>query len=74
MTLTDFPFMKKQRTLDEVQEDNERLQLEEQNAELKLSIEQKNYAFNKMREAGLSYKKDFGSSMKKLWIWANKQA
>lgn len=73
MTFADFPFMKKQRSLDEVQVDNERLRVEEENAELNLSIEQKNYAFSKMKEAGLQYKKDFGSSLKRLWVWANKQ-
>lgn len=64
--------MKKTKTLDELQTENERLRMEAENEELRLTVEQKQFAFNKMREAGLNYKKDFGSSMKKLWKWANK--
>lgn len=68
----DFPFMHKQKTMEELQADNERLKMQAENEDLKLTVEQKQYAFSKLREAGLNYKRDFGSSMKRLWKWANK--
>lgn len=68
----EFPFMKKTKSLEELQSDNERLHMEAENEDLQLSIEEKQYAFNKLREAGLNYKRDFGSSLKRLWKWANK--
>lgn len=68
----DFPFMKKTKTLEQLQEENERLAREAENADLQLTREQRTFAYNKLREAGLSYKKDFGSSLKRLWRWANK--
>lgn len=65
-------FTKKQKTMEELTEENERLKAEAENQELELTIEEKRYAFNKMKEAGLDYRRDFGSNLKRLWRWANK--
>ncbi len=66
------PFMRKQRTMEELHTANERLRMEAENEDLRLTVEQKQYAFKKLKEAGLNYKSDFGSSMRRLWKWANK--
>ena len=54
------PFLQRKKTLDESQEENERLDME-------LSITQKRVAIAKLKEAGLK-KEDFGS-WRAIWRW-----
>ena len=55
------PFWKPSRTLEESQEDNERLEVE-------LSIEQKRAAIKKLKESGLT-PKSFGGSWRSILAW-----
>lgn len=68
----EFPFMKKQRTIEDLQTDNERLKTEAENEELRLSIAQKQALYKKLDNAGLTVRKDFGGSLKRAWRWLNK--
>lgn len=68
----EFPFMKKQKTIEELETDNERLKTEAENEELKLSIAQKQALYKKLDNAGLTVRKDFGGSLTRAWRWLNK--
>jgi hypothetical protein len=68
----DFPFMKKQKSMDELQDDNERLKIEVENADLRLSKAQKDALYKQMDDAGLTLRKDFGGSLKRAWQWLNR--
>ena len=67
-----FPFMKKQKTDEEVQVYTERLKIDNENEELQLSIAQKQALRRKLEVAGLTLKKDFNGSLKRAWTWLNK--
>lgn len=70
--MENLPFAKKKKSLEELNEENERLRVQAENEDLQLTIEQRNYTLNKVKKAGLSFKNDFGSSLKRAWKWANK--
>ena len=55
------PFLNRQRTLEELQADNER-------AEVELSVAQKRAAIAKLKENGLTGK-SFGWDWKRIWVW-----
>ncbi len=63
-----FGLGQKEKTLEELQAENESLKVKDQNAGLSLSIAQKRLAMQKMKEAGL-HMSDFGGSWEKLWHW-----
>ena len=56
------PFAKEPKTISELQEENER-------TELQLSIAQKKAMMDKLHANGLSLKKDFGGSIKAVIEW-----
>lgn len=64
-----FELFGKSKSLEELQEENERLVMENQNAELKLTVAQKQAMYKKLDDAGLTVRKDFGGSMKRAWQW-----
>jgi len=68
----DLPFMKKQKTTEQLLEDNERLKTEAENEELQLTIAQKQALRRKLEDAGLTVRNDFGGSVKRAWKWLNK--
>jgi hypothetical protein len=55
-------------SLEELQEQNEKMQVKAKNTELQLSIAQKNMALQKLKEAGLS-PSSFDNSWKKIMGW-----
>jgi len=55
-------FGKKKKSLEELQEENDRLEME-------LSVEQKNAMLAKLRANGLTVKKDFGGRLTDAWRW-----
>ena len=55
-------FGKKKQSLDELQEENDRLEME-------LSVEQKRAMLAKLRANGLSVNKDFGGKLADAWRW-----
>lgn len=67
-----FPFTKKQKSISDLEEDNERLTKEAENEELRLSIAQKQALYRKLDNAGLTVRKDFGGSVARAWRWLNK--
>jgi len=56
------PFGKQEKSVEELQEENERLELE-------YSVEEKKLAIAKMKSAGLNFQRDFGGSLKSLIQW-----
>lgn len=70
--MVEFPFKWKQKSLEQLQEENERLSKEAENEELQLSIAQRQALRKKLSDSGLSVKKDFGGSVKRAWAWLNK--
>lgn len=67
--MDDFPFMRRQRTMEQLQEDNERLHSEAENEDLQLNIAQKQALRKKLQDSGLTLKRDFGGSVKRAWKW-----
>jgi hypothetical protein len=59
-----FDFMKEPKSISELEEENEQLRIENENADLKLSLEQK----RKLKKNGLSLD-NFGGSVKKAIEW-----
>lgn len=70
----ELPFTRKQKSMEVLQEDNERLAKEAENEELQLTIAQKQALRKKLEESGLTVKKDFGGSVKRAWLWAKRFA
>ena len=62
----------KKKTAEEIQEENDRLEQQEKQEELELSIAQKQALRKRLQDSGLTVKKDFGGSLKKAWTWLNK--
>ncbi len=63
------PF-KKEKTLDELQADTERLKIQAENEDLELTIAQKQALRQKLAENGFTVNKTFGGSIKNAWRWA----
>lgn len=68
----DLPFMRKQKSIEQLQEENERLSQESQNEDLQLTIAQKQALRRKLEENGMTLKRDFSGSLRRAWKWANK--
>jgi hypothetical protein len=64
----DLPFLKKKKDLAEIEEDNERLEAENRNEELQLSIAQKEKLRKELKSRGLSTQ-NFGGSLARAWTW-----
>ena len=65
----DFPFMKKQKTPEELEAEGEILRRQAENEELKLTIAQKQALYKRLDDAGLTVRKDFGGSLKRAFKW-----
>lgn len=66
----ELPFMKKQRTIEELQEDNERLRIQAENEDWRKNIALSQAEYQRLKNAGLT-KNSFGSASA-LWAWLNK--
>jgi hypothetical protein len=64
------PFISRQKTLEELSEENERLKTQAENEDLKLTIAQKRALQAKLSANGLSVNKTFGGSLRAAWRWA----
>jgi C4-type Zn-finger protein len=71
MTL-DFGFFGKKKTVEEEQEENERLRVQADNEDLRRKIALSQADRVRLREAGLTIEKDFGGSIARAWRWLNK--
>ncbi len=63
------PWQTRKLTIDEAQEENERLKMQAQNEELQLSIAQKQSLRARLAQEGFTVNKTFGGSLKAAWTW-----
>lgn len=68
----DFGFFGKKKTLEQIQEDNERLSREVENEDLQSKIALSQAERKKLEDAGLTVRKDFGGSVKRALAWLKK--
>jgi hypothetical protein len=68
MSPLELPFLKRKKDLSEIEEDNERLEAENRNEELQLSIAQKEKLRKELKSRGLSTS-NFGGSLSRAWTW-----
>jgi hypothetical protein len=66
----DIPFLKRQKTVQELEDEIRRKQLVKQDGELDFTIEQKREMLRRLKEHGVS-KKSFGS-YRGIWEWLKK--
>lgn len=68
----DFGIFGKKKTLEQIQEENERLSRQVENEELQSKIALNQAERKRLENAGLTVRKDFGGSVARALKWLNK--
>ena len=68
----EFGFLGKKKTIEEIQEDNERLRIQAENEDYARNIALSQAERQRLANAGLTVRKDFGGSVVRALKWLNK--